>query len=537
MFNNKPVLKNLLPTLLLILLLSIAGLMLYLFTEVDIFWPGFIFMVVFFGALFYIGSYAATLKQKTQDTNDILLAGRNIPLWIGIFTMIATWVGGGYINGTAGYTYNPNFGLVWIQAPWGYGLSLILAGLLFARKMRRHKFKTLLDPLHQRFGKKMTTFLYLPALTGEIFWTAAILTALGATFATIMGLDIETGIVISSLITITYTAIGGQWAVALTDVYQLILLAVGLIIVVPFALPNVGGWDHAWSLYKTNMGGLDQILPTKETLGDYYYKWWDTAILLICGGIPWQVYFQRVLSSDSEKTAVRMSLIAGFFCIIAAIPPIMIGVIGQAVPSWVALGASGPPPNPALILPYVIRYLTPGFVAALGLGAVVAAVLSSVDASILSASSMTSWNIYRPLFKPNISSKDLSKIIKRCVWIIGITAVLLALNITSVYALWVLASDFVFVLLFPQLVTALFDKKANSWGSAAGFVVSLVLRLGGGDPILNLPIWLPYPMIEHGEVLFPFRTLAMISGMITIVVVSRLTQKWNPAKPLKIAED
>src|SRR5699024_4034362 len=167
----------------------------------------------FFGALFYIGSYAAKLKQEDKgSTNDILLAGRNIHFWMGVFTMIATWVGGGYINGTAGYTYNPNQGLVWIQAPWGYGLSLIIGGLFFAGTMRRHKFKTLLDPLHQRFGKRMSTLLYLPALTGELFWTAAILTALGATFATIMGIDIKTGIVISSFITITYTAIGGQWA-------------------------------------------------------------------------------------------------------------------------------------------------------------------------------------------------------------------------------------------------------------------------------------------------------------------------------------
>ncbi len=538
MDNKRNVFKSFLPSLILIGLLTVVGLILYFFTNTDIFWPGFIFMIIFFGALFYIGSYAAKLKQEDKgSTNDILLAGRNIPFWMGVFTMIATWVGGGYINGTAGYTYNPNQGLVWIQAPWGYGLSLIIGGLFFAGTMRRHKFKTLLDPLHQRFGKRMSTLLYLPALTGELFWTAAILTALGATFATIMGIDIKTGIVISSFITITYTAIGGQWAVALTDVFQLILLAVGLIIVVPFAASNVGGWDHAWGHYEASRGGLEQLIPTKESLGDYYYKWWDTAMLLIFGGIPWQVYFQRVLSSDSVRTAKRMSIIAGFFCIIAVIPPIMIGVIGTNVSSWTALGADHAPENAALILPYVVRYLTPGFIAALGLGAVVAAVLSSVDASILSASSMTSWNIYRPIFQPNISSRKLSKVIKRCIWIIGITAVLLALNITSVYALWVLASDFVFVLIFPQLVTALFDTKANTWGSAAGFIVGLVLRLGGGGKLLHLPIWLPYPMIEHGEVLFPFRTFAMICSLITIIVVSRLTQRWNPPKKLRVIKD
>jgi high affinity choline transporter 7 len=67
-----------------------------------------------------------------------------------------------------------------------------------------------------------------------------------------------------------------------------------------------------------------------------------------------------------------------------------------------------------------------------------------------------------------------------------------------VYALWFLFSDFVYCLLFPQLLTALFDKKANHWGSLAGFIVSLLLRLGGGDITLGIPALIPYPMAESG---------------------------------------
>ncbi|MCK0191208.1 sodium:solute symporter family protein [Arenibacter sp. F20364] len=531
MLDQKTI-KTLRPTLYLMLALTLAGGYLYLFTDSPVFWPGFIAMIFFYGLIFYMGTYAAT-QRHSGGADDILLAGRKIPLWIGVFTMSATWVGGGYINGAAEYTYDSNFGLMWVQAPWGYGLSLIIGGLFFARKMRRFRFKTILDPLSQRYGKKMTVLLFFPALLGEIFWTAAILTALGATFATILGLDIRTAIVISSLIAIAYTAIGGMWAVALTDVVQLGLLIIGLIMVIPFALDQVGGWDMVWGKYQINMGDMAHFLPTKEALGDYYYNWWDFALLLIFGGIPWQVYFQRVLSSKNEKTAVQLSIIAGFVCILAAIPPVMIGVIGQSVQSWEAFGALGPPENSALILPYVVRYLTPGVVATIGLGAIAAAVMSSVDSSILSASSMTSWNVYRPIFRPKVSHQVLAKVIKRCIWIIGIAATILALNITSVYALWFLCSDFVYVLLFPQLVTALFFKKANFAGSLAGFIVAFVLRVGGGDATLGIPVLLDYPMTHGGDVLFPFRTLAMVSGLITIIVVSLVTQKWYPSTPLE----
>ena len=183
------------------------------------------------------------------------------------------------------------------------------------------------------------------------------------------------------------------------------------------------------------------------------------------------------------------------------------------------------PPDAASTLPWVIRYLTNPWVATIGLGAIAAAVMSSVDSSILSASSMATWNVYRPLIKPTLTISELKKVLQRCIWIIGITATLLALNINSVYELWFLCSDFVYCLLFPQLVCALFDKKANVYGSVAGFVVAFILRFGGGDATLGLPILIPYPMIEDGVVLFPFRTLAMLSGLVSIWGVPRLMRK------------
>lgn len=526
-------LKNLIPTFVLMAALTLVGIILHKFQDSDIFWPGYFSMVAFYGLIFFMGTYAANLKNGNSIA-EVMLAGRKIPLWIAVFTMSATWVGGGYINGTAEYTYNPNYGLIWVQAPFGYGLSLIIGGLFFARKMRHFQFKTMLDPLAQRFGVRMSAILFLPALLGEIFWTAAILTALGATFATILGLDIQTAIVLSAIIAIAYTAIGGLWAVALTDVVQLFFLLIGLIVIIPFATKGVGGWENAWAAYQEKMGDLATFFPTKNNLGNYYFNWWDNMLLLIFGGIPWQVYFQRVLSSKNTQTAVRLSVIAGVVCMLAAIPAIMIGIIGSAVPSWEALGADGAPSDAALILPYVIRYLTPGALATIGLGAIAAAVMSSVDSSILSASSMASWNIIRPLVKPDITNRNLLKVIKRSIWIIGITATILALKIKSVYALWFLCSDFVFTLLFPQLLTALYDKKANVIGSLAGFTVAFTLRMGGGDPTLGIPVIINYPMIQDGMVLFPFRTLAMFSGLITIVVVSRLTQKYAPPQLLRM---
>ena len=137
--------------------------------------------------------------------------------------------------------------------------------------------------------------------------------------------------------------------------------------------------------------------------------------------------------------------------------------------------------------------------------------------------------------------KSLAKIIQGCIWIVGIAATLIALRKGSVYALWFLCSDFVYCILFPQLVLALFDNKANTIGSVCGFIVAAVLRFGGGEPVLGIPDFFEYhklfnmPELVDGKTgLFPFRTLAMVSSLITIMVVSRLTQKLNPPKPLEL---
>ncbi len=528
-------LKKFLPVIIMMGMLTIMGLGLKL-NGTDVFWPGYFAMMFFYGLIFYLGTFAAR-KKETESTDDVLLAGRGIPLGIAVFTMGATWVGGGYINGTAEYT--SSYGLAWVQAPWGYAMSLVIGGIFFAKKMRRFRFKTMLDPLEQRFGKRMTALLFIPALTGEIFWSAAILTALGTTFATVLGLDFQSSIIVSAVIAISYTAIGGLWSVAYTDVLQMFLLLGGLFLVIPFALDSVGGWDLAWSAYVEKKGALATLFPPIDgwrhpDWGNYFWQWWDYAFLLIFGGIPWQVYFQRVLSARSENAARWLSFLAAIICLIAAIPAVIIGVVGD-VAVWSDFGVEAPE-EAAMILPYVFRYLTNPVVATIGLGAIAAAVMSSVDSSILSASSLASWNVYRPLIKPQISPENLAKVIKKCIWIIGIAATLLALKVQSVYALWFLCSDFVFCILFPQLVCALFDKKANFYGSAAGLLVSFILRFGGGEATLNIPQIIPYPMVEDGMVLFPFRSLAMVSGLITIMIVSRLTQKICPAAELIQAE-
>ena len=113
----------------------------------------------------------------------------------------------------------------------------------------------------------------------------------------------------------------------------------------------------------------------------------------------------------------------------------------------------------------------------------------------------------------------------------GAVATGLALKVQSVQALWFFTSDLVFVLLFPQLIFALFDKQANRTGSIAAFAVSFVLRVGGGEPLLGVPALMHYPAT------LPFRTVAAAAGLILIPLVSRVTASWDPPQPLRNVVD
>ena len=122
---------------------------------------------------------------------------------------------------------------------------------------------------------------------------------------------------------------------------------------------------------------------------------------------------------------------------------------------------------------------------------------------------------------------------------------MLALEVQSVQALWFFTSDLVFVLLFPQLVFALFDRQANRIGSMAAFGVSLVLRLGGGEPLFGIPPIIPYPRAavrpasrSAGELVRCRRRDAVsrtrrwrpLAGLVTLPLVSRLTARWDPPR-------
>ena len=509
--------------------------------------PAVLSVVVMYAAFTVVG-WLASRKVRNGTAADLIVAGRQMPLWMAALTMTATWVDGGYLLGTAEGAYKSSIQLG-IQGGLCFGISLILGGLFFARTMRQHGFTTLIDPFEARFGKQWAAILFLPALAGELFWSAELLVALGSSFDVLLGMNLTTAILTAAIVTTAYTMLGGMWSVAYTDVVQLGLVAMGLAAALPFALDGAGGLEQSWLRYAQARPDGHGLVPAVSGGAMWstpaVVAWWDVSLMLMLGGIPWNCYFQRVLSCTTPAKAAGQSIVSGILTIGFTVPPLLIGIAAFSYP-WPADVLAHLRTNPAETLPLVLVHAVPPLVGIIGLAAIVGAVTSSFSSSILSAGAMLSWNCLKRLIWPSLTVVQMARVIRLSILLFGAAAAAFALKVRSVQALWFFTSDLVFVLLFPQLVFALFDSKANRIGSVAAFVVSLLLRLGGGEPLLGIPHFVPYPELfaavlpgtpadwydPAGAMLFPFKAFAAAAGMIVLPAASRLSARWEAPRPL-----
>lgn len=127
------------------------------------------------------------------------------------------------------------------------------------------------------------------------------------------------------------------------------------------------------------------------------------------------------------------------------------------------------------------------------------------------------------------SDNELVWVMRFTIFIFGGLATAMALLTGTVYGLWYLSSDLVYVIIFPQLLSVLFVRGTNTYGSVAGYVCGLLLRIGGGEPYLHLPPFIYYPgwhRDSSGAVvqLFPFKTVSMLASLLGNFAVSHLAK-------------
>ncbi|XP_055018896.1 high-affinity choline transporter 1-like [Boleophthalmus pectinirostris] len=467
--------------------------------------------------------FYSSVASRLFDTSFKRPSGAGVRAGTGPRLQNSTWVGGGFIVGTAEAVYNPSMGLIWAVMPISATLCFVIGGLFFAEPMRNNKYVTMMDPFQIKYGKVPTAALSLASLISEIMWVTGTLIGLGVTMSVILDLSYTVSIWISAAVAITYTLLGGLYSVAYTDIIQLVLIFISLWLCVPFSMMSPAVLDITQTAYNFTyqnpwVGSLD---------GDRAWRWIDNFLLLGLGNLGLQNFHQRTLSATSSSTAKITCFAAAFIVPTLGIPPILLGAVAAST-NWnlTAYGPLSPVERgeTGLILPIVLQYLTPYYISIIGIGAVAAAVMSSTDSALLSAASIFTSNIYKNILRPQASEREIQWVIQGSVVVVGLAGTSLTFLDNSVLMIWLLRSDLTYTLMLPQLVCVLFFKVSNGYGAVLGCATGMLLRVLCGEPVLGIPPVLMFPgcALVNGVYVqtWPIRTICMLSAVLAILFFS-----------------
>jgi SSS family transporter len=458
---------------------------------------------IYFLAMLVVGIVVAP-RAGTQD--DFIVAGRKLPLWICVPTIIATWFGGGIMLGAAGTGYTGGF-LASISSPFGSSLTMILIGFFFVRTLRRMKLLTVADFFENRFGRVAAVVAAVALVLAIIGWIGGLMVAFGYVFQTMTGVPMELGILAGGVIVIGYTALGGMWAVVLTDFIQMVIITIGLLMLLVVVLIDVGGWSVIAPQLPEHTFRLIPLEHSLEIWLNYLRLW----IIFGIADLASQSLMQRVFAADSERTAQNAFYLAGAGHLLLGLIPVFLGIIaGVTMPGL---------DDPETVIPRLaIEHLHPVAIA-LFVGAILAAIMSSADSALLAAASLVSINL-APIFKHDISSDQKLLVTRIAIPACGIIAVYVALEVQVILELMLDANSFLLVGVVGPYIAGVWWKKANRTGALSA--------MAAGFSAWILSEWF-YPELAGDVIGFGF-------SLATIVIVTLLTQGIDPPKSLTDAD-
>jgi SSS family transporter len=446
-----------------------------------------------------LGVYAST---KSHTVTEFAVAGRSLPLWLCTATVIATWFGGGVMIGVAGSAYE-NGMLGVIADPIGGSVALVLVGLFFVRLFRRLRLFSWVEVVEQRYGVVAGVIASVAAMTSMIMWVAGMLVAFGIIFETLTGVPMMAGIIGGALIVVVYTSLGGMLAVALTDFVQMIIIALGLVLLLVVVLIDVGGWSAIASQLPEH---TFRLVPVEHTLDSWmlYLRAW---LILGLADIASQSLLQRAMSSKSERVAQNSFYLAAVGYFLLGMIPVLLGIIASVSMPGLAVAES-------VVPSLALEHLHPVAIA-IFVGALLAAIMSSCDSAILAAATVFSTNLL-PRFVRSPSERAQLTAIRLGIPGAGLVAVAIALNSQVVFDTVLDANMLILAAVIAPFILAVWWKKANRFGAlsamGAGVLAWLIATVAWPEQ--------PADLIGFGFCL------------VTMLIVTPLTQRIDPPRGL-----
>jgi Na+/proline symporter len=404
------------------------------------------------------------ISRRIVTENDYLIGGRQLGYTLGTFSIFATWFGAETVIGASGQAYADGVSLT-SPEPFGYGLCLVLMGLLLAKPLWNRGLTTLADLYRQRFGIGVERIAAVLLIPSSVLWAAAQIRAFGSVVSLVGDVPITTAITVAALFVVAYTAFGGLLADAVTDVIQGVVLSIGLIVMLVLVVGHVGGAGDALRILSES----GKINAAAENAQPWFLTLEAWAIPVI-GSLTAMEVVSRVIATRSGTVAQRASLMAGTLYIAIGLIPIVIALLATSFMSPVA--------DSETILPAVARDVLPTIVFAIFAGGLVSAILSTVDSTLLVSSGLLAHNLIVPLAK--ITDERRKVLIARAgVLLFGLIAYTLALISSGVLDLVEQASALGSTGIVVTVLVGLFTTLGSPRTAGATLVVGLVSYVGG----------------------------------------------------------
>jgi SSS family transporter len=402
------------------------------------------------------------VARRVRSEGDFLLAGQSLGYTLATFTIFATWFGAETCIGAAGQIVEHGIG-GGSADPFGYALCLLLMGALFAAALRRRSIVTLADLMRQRYGATVERVTVLLVAPTSFLWAGAQIRAFGQVLSTSTGLHLEAGVAIAAVTVIAYTAAGGLMASVVTDLVQGIALIAGLLLLFFAVLDAAGGLGPALAAVdpeRLSFQPADQ--PLLSTL--------DAWAVPMFGSLAAQELIVRVLACRTPTIARRGTLLGGALYLTIGLIPVFVGLVG---PRFVGALA-----HPEEILPTVAETLLGPVAYVIFIGALISAILSTVDSALLAVSSLVSQNVINPLY-PELGDRARLRVNRLCTLAFGVAAYLIGRSADGVHELVEEASGFTGGGLVVVFALALWSRRGGPLSALAALLVGVTTWLLG----------------------------------------------------------
>lgn len=479
-------------------------------------------IVLYLVAMVGIGAW---YSKKNENTDDFYLGGRKLGPLVTAMSAEASDMSSYLLMGLPGLAVI--YGIA--EASWtavGLAIGTYVNWLLVAKRIRLYSHKinavTIPEFFAKRFHDNAKVLSLIAALIIIIFfvpYTASGFSACGKLFSSLFGMDYKIAMIISAVVIVLYTTLGGFSAASTTDLIQSIVMTVALFVVVGFGVSQAGGF-HAVIENASQLPAYFSLTSTGDGAGGTKPYGGLTIVSTLAWGLGYfgmphiLLRFMAIEDSKKLKTSRR---IASVWVVISMAVAIFIGTVGVGM---IGAGVLDGGFDGERIIIEIAKLLStygifPALVAGVILSGILAATMSTADSQLLAASSSASQDIFTSFFKIKLSQKKAMLIARASVILISVIGVIIALDEnSSIFRVVSFAWAGFGAAFGPLVLFSLFWKRTNKAGAVAGMVT-------GGAMVF---IW-KYIIAKLSPVLNIYELLpAFILSSLAIVGVSLLTK-------------